>query len=324
MKQLRTFGLAAAFCALNPIMSSAETWNLPNAYPDNNFQTENLRWLADEVAKATKGELTFVVHSGASMFKMAELKRAVRTGQVPIAEFILSSFGNEDAMYEADSVPFLAVGQTEAMKLYKIQAPMLKKRFDKEGLIALYSVPWPGNSLFTQIPVDSFEAFRGMKMRGQTPAVARLVELLGAVPVNVQFVEIPQAFQTGVVTGMFTAGTTGVDTQAWDYCRYFYDTAGYSPRDVVAVNAKAWGKLPEAIRKAVTEVAKRAETRGWKLAANLEVDARKVLTQHGIKVIDPSNEMMAQFRKVGDQMIAEWVKRAGPDGDELVRRMREK
>lgn len=112
MKFLSRLGLTAAFCVLAPALALAETWNLPNAYPDNNFQTENLRWFAAEVERATKGELKFTAHSGASMFKMAELKRAVRTGQVPIAEFILSSFGNEDAMYEADSVPFLAVGQT--------------------------------------------------------------------------------------------------------------------------------------------------------------------------------------------------------------------
>ena len=309
-------------CSLTfPGLASAETWNLPNAYPDNNFHTENVRWFADEVDKATKGELTFDVHSGASMFKMAELKRALRTGQVPIAEFFLSAYGNEDSMYEADSVPFLAVGQAEAAKLYELQKPMLQKRLDKEGLVLLYSVPWPGNSLFTQIQVDSLDDFKGMKIRGQTPIVARLGELLGGVPVNVQYVEVPQAFQTGVVTGMFTAGSTGVETQAWEYTDYFYDISAFHPRNAVVVNARAWNSLPDDVRNSVQEVAIRAESRGWQKAEELHEQARTTLAEHGVQVIDPSPELQQELRKVGARMISEWVERTGPDGAELVKSM---
>ena len=36
----------------------------------------------------------------------------------------------------------------------------------------------------------------------------------------------------------------------------------------------------------------------------------------------PSPELMAEFQKIGDQMIAEWVERAGEDGKKLVDQMR--
>jgi len=320
---MKTITALAAIAALSAstLATAAEHWNLPTAYPDGNFHTENVRWFADEVRKATNGELVIDVHSGASMFKMGEMKRALRTGQVPIAEFFLSAYGNEDPIYDADSVPFLAVGQEQAKRLYEVQKPYLDKRFQKEGLMPLYSVVWPGQGMYTKNPLSTIADFKGVKFRGQTPIVARLGELMGAVPVNVQFVEVPQAFQTGVISAMMTAGTTGVDTQAWEYTQYFYDLSAFHPRNVVAVNARAWKKLPEATRKAVLEVAKRAEVRGWERAAALQSEARKTLTGKGMKVVDPSPELMTQFNAIGDKMIAEWVERAGADGKAIAQQM---
>jgi TRAP-type C4-dicarboxylate transport system substrate-binding protein len=312
---------AIALLAVAPLAGAGQTWKMPTAYPDGNFHTENVRWFADEVHKATNGDLTIEVYSGASMFKMGEIKRALRTAQVPIAEFFLSAYGNEDPIYDADSVPFLAVGQEQAARLYKVQKPFLDKRFNKEGLVSLYSVVWPGQGFYTKNPLTSTTDFKGMKLRGQTPIVARMGELLGAVPVNVQFVEVPQAFQTGVISAMLTAGSTGVDTQAWEYTKYFYNASAFHPRNVVAVNAKAWDALPEATRKAVEGVARRAEERGWQRAAELQSQSRKTLAEKGMTVVDPSPQLMSQFTAVGDKMITEWAKKAGPDGAEIAKQM---
>lgn len=320
MKSLKTIA-AIALCAIAPLAAAGQTWKMPTAYPDGNFHTENVRWFADEVRKATNGELNIEIFSGASMFKMGEIKRALRTAQVPIAEFFLSAYGNEDPIYEADSVPFLAVGQEQAARLYSVQKPLLDKRFKKEGLVSLYSVVWPGQGFYTKTPLNSTADFKGVKLRGQTPIVSRMGELLGAVPVNVQFVEVPQAFQTGVISAMLTAGSTGVDTQAWEYTKYFYDASVFHPRNVVAVNAKEWNALPEATRKSVQEVARRAEERGWKRAAELQSQSRKTLAEKGMTVVEPSAQLMNQFNSVGEKMIAEWAKKAGPDGVEIAKQM---
>ncbi len=321
MKNLGKWAIVPLLFGASAI-ASAETWNLATGYPDTNFHTENIRWFADQVEKETGGALKIEVHSGASMYKVAELKRALRTGQVQAAEFILSSYGNEDPIYEADSVPFLAVGAEEAKKLYEAQKPMIEKRFEKERIVSLYQVIWPGNSLYTTNPITHVSDLKGVKMRGQTPIVARLAELTGAVPVNVQFVEVPQAFATGVITAMFTAGSNGADTQAWEYTKYYYDLSAYHPRNVVAVNARAWQALPEDVREKVMAVAKRAEERGWAKAVELQKTSNETLAAHGMTVEQPSPELMGEFKQIGDQIIAEWVKKAGPDGAELVEAMK--
>lgn len=317
MSHIRKILIAAAL-TVTVAPASAETWTLASTYPESTFHTQNLHWFAEEVAKATNGELTIEVHSGASLFPMAQVKRAMRTGQVQMGEFILSAYGNEYPIYEADSLPYLARSDEELMKLYELQYPLIEQRMDSEGLVPLYTVPWPINGIFSNKPLDTPDDFKGLRMRGQTAIVAQFVRNVGADPVDVQLVEMPQAFQTGVVQGMFTAASNGVNAQTWDYADYYYDTPFVRPRNMVAVNKEAWEKLPEETRAKVLDVAAEAGKRGLEISNNLDAESKVTLAEHGTTVAKLSPEVEAYLQEAGAKIVEEWQQRAGPEGQGLV------
>ena len=302
---------------------AAQNWSMATAYPEGNFHTQNVRWFVGRVDELTDGELTITVHSGASLYGMAELKRALRTGQIQMAEFFLSAYGNEDPIYEIDSLPFLATSQEQARKLYDLQKPMLEERFEQEGLVPLYSVPWPGNTLYTKNLVEKVSDLEGVRMRGQTAIVARLAELTGANAVDVQFVDVPQAFETGVIEAMWTAGTTGVDTQSWEYTNYFYDMSAYQPKNMVAVNADAWSSLSEDVQGALMQASMEAEKRGWQRAAELQTEAKATLAENGMNVVEPSETLMEELQAIGNTMIDEFLEGAGADAEKIVRELKQ-
>src|SRR5688572_33165376 len=108
-----TSALAAAFSA----GAQAQTkWDMPTPYSDGEFHTRNVRAFAEDVKKATDGKLEINVHSNGSLIKHPDILRAVSTGQVPIAEFLLGQFGNEDPVFAADNVPFVAPGYDAALQ----------------------------------------------------------------------------------------------------------------------------------------------------------------------------------------------------------------
>ena len=88
-------------------MAAQTKWDMPTAYPANNFHTENIQQFANDVDKATGGKLKITVHANASLFKAPEIKRAVQGGQAQIGEILLVNFENEDPLYGArrHSVP---------------------------------------------------------------------------------------------------------------------------------------------------------------------------------------------------------------------------
>ena len=93
-------------------------WNLPSAYPSDNFHSENLIAFGNDVAAATGGKLQITAYTGASLFKAPEIKRAVQTGQAQAGEILISLHENDDPLFGIDVVPFLATSFDDARKLW--------------------------------------------------------------------------------------------------------------------------------------------------------------------------------------------------------------
>jgi TRAP-type C4-dicarboxylate transport system substrate-binding protein len=298
--------------------AAAERWDMPTPYADNNFHTVNIRMFADEVAEATDGRLEIVVHSAASLFKLPEIKRAVQTGQVPIAEALLSALGNEDAMYEVDSVPFLAADYESARALWDISKPYIEARLGKQGIMTLFAVPWPPQALFAKKDLNDVADLSGVKFRVYNAATSRLAELMGALPTTVQMPELAQAFSTGMVDAMITSPTFAVDTQGWDFVDHMYQARAMLPKDIVLVNRRAFQRLDEDLQKALLEAGARAETRGWQMSAEETAVKTKILADKGMQVHEVSPQFRAELVKIGETMTEEWAARAGPDGRAVI------
>ncbi|MGH7004340.1 MAG: TRAP transporter substrate-binding protein DctP, partial [Alphaproteobacteria bacterium] len=163
---LRILATASAFVALCAGVAGAQTkWDLPTAYPANNFHTENIAEFAKEVEQATGGKLKIQIHAAASLFKAQEIKRAVQQNNAQVGEILLANFENENALYGADGVPFLATSYAEAMKLWKAQKSLVTALLDKQGMAVLFSVPWPPQGIYSKKPINSAADMKGLKFR---------------------------------------------------------------------------------------------------------------------------------------------------------------
>jgi TRAP-type transport system periplasmic protein len=311
--------VAAAFALAAGGAQAQAKWDMPTPYPDGNFHTKNVRQFIDEVAKASGGKLQIQAHSNGSLIKHPEIKRAVQTGQVPIGEVLISVLANENPIFAFDSNPFLANSYAKEGKLWGVARPHLEKLLDAQGLKLLYSVPWPPQGVYTKKEIASVADLKGTKFRTYSPITSRFAELVGAVPTTVQVPDIPQAFKTGLVDAMITSGATGVDSQAWDYLSYYYDTQAFLPQNMVFVNKAAWAKLDAATQKAALAAAKDAEARGWKTSEAENEGYVKTMASKGIKIMKPSAKLEAEFAAIGKQMADEWAKKAGREGGEILK-----
>jgi TRAP-type transport system periplasmic protein len=299
-------------------------WDMPTPYSDGEFHTRNVKQFVEEVKKNTGGALEITVHSNGSLIKHPDILRAVSTGQVNIAEFLLGQFGNEDPVFAADNVPFVAPGYDSALKFYQAQKPVLEKKLQGRGLKLLYAVSWPGQGIYTRDPVKSASDFKGLKMRTYSPLTSRLAELLGASPTIAQVPEVPQMFATGAMHAMVTSSATGTSTKAWEFVKNYYKTNAWNPKNVVVVNERAFARLPKPQQDGLVKAAAAAEPRGWEMSKARERDADELLAKNGISVQEPSPELKAALAKIGEQMAAEWEKTAGPDGQAILKAYKSK
>jgi TRAP-type C4-dicarboxylate transport system substrate-binding protein len=319
----RAFAAAAGAVCLGGLFGTAPAaaqtkWNLPGAYAPNNYHSENLGWFAAEVRRLTDGKLDITVHPGASLFKAPEIKRAVATGQAQLGEILLSLHENEDPVFGLDTIPFLTADFADARKLWEASKAAVVRKLDQQGLTVLYSAPWPSQGLYAKKELNSLDDLEGLKMRVYNVGTSRIAELTGAQGVTVQAAELPQAVATGTVNAFTTSGITGVDTKAWETVSHFGDLEAWQPKNLVIVNKAAFNGLPKDQQEAIEKAAAAAEERAWKLGAEKQSSALDTLKEKGIKVLPPSEALRNGFRKIGEQLIADWQKRAGPDGQAVL------
>jgi len=311
---------ALALCtAAVALPAFAQTkWDLPTAYPANNFHTENLQQFANDVEKASGGKLKIQLHPNASLFKAPEIKRAVQGGQVQAGEILLVNYENEDPLYGLDGVPFLAASYADALKLYKASRKALEDKLAKQGMMLLYAVAWPPQGIYANRTLNSAADMKGLKWRAYSPATSRIAELVGAQPVTVQAAEVSQALATGVIDSYMSSGATGYDSKTYEQIKRFYDTQAWLPKNAVIVNRKAFDALDKPTQQALQKAAAEAETRGWKLSEEKNGWYLDQLRQKGMTIVKPSEQLAADLRKVGNFMLADWQKKAGPDGKKVI------
>jgi len=319
----RLFSLSATAAVVTLTLAStsllAQTkWDLPAGYPATNFHTVNLTDFANDVDKATGGKLKITVHANGSLFKAPEIKRAVQGGQAQIGEVLISNFSNEWLLFGADALPFVADSYDEAVKLWNVQKPVFEKKLAEQGMMPLYAVPWPPQGIYVKKPINVAADLKGVKWRAYNPQTSRIAELVGAQPVTVQAAELSQAMATGVIESYMSSGSTGFDTKTYEHIKYWYDTQAWLPKNVVIVNKGAFDALDAPTKAAVLKAASEAEARGLAASKRANTESLDKLKANGMNILQPSAQLKADMKKVGDVMLTEWLEKAGAEGKALI------
>ncbi len=311
---------AAVTAIAGPVLADghAQKWDMPMAYSATNFHSENGVAFADCVREATGGAIDITVHPSGSLFKGADIKRAVQTGQVPIGERLLSGHQNENAIFGFDSVPFLATSYDDSAKLFDAARPKLAEILADQNLTLLYSVPWPPQGLYFKNEVNSVADMDGVKFRSYNNATARLAELSGMLPVTIEAAEISQAFATGVADSMISSGATGYDRKVWESLNYFYEVDAWLPYNHVMVNSDVWGDVSDDNKAAVTGCADTAAAAGLEASKAYTQFTLDGLREGGMTVGPASDTLVGELKEIGATMTTEWLEAAGADGTAIV------
>jgi TRAP-type C4-dicarboxylate transport system substrate-binding protein len=313
-----TFFASTMMVAAAATAASAEKWDMPVAYPATNFHTQNADAFAKCVGDATGGKLEIVTHPNGSLFAGNDIKRAIQTGQAPIGERLISAHANENPLFGIDSIPFLATSFADSQKLWAAAEEKLTAVLADQNLVYIYAVPWPPQGFYFKKEVNSAEDMKGIKFRAYNAATARIAELSGMAPVQIEAAELSQALATGVAESFVSSGSTGVDSKVWESLTHFYDVQAWLPRNIVFANKDAFEALDEATRTALLDCGAKAGADGAAKSEELTAGYLKTLADNGMTVGGPSDQLKSDLAAFGATMTEEWIKAAGDDGKAII------
>ena len=318
MKTITSLLTATAITAAAAAPAFAETWDMPLAYPATNFHSAVAAEFGKCVTTGTGGDITIATHPSGSLIAGNDIKRAIQTGQVPIGERLMSAHQNENAVFGFDSIPFLATSFDDSAKLWEAAKPTLEKLLADQNLTLLYTVPWPPQGIYFKTPITAVSEMNGIKFRAYNAATARLAELTGMLPVQIEAAELSQALATGVADSMISSAATGYDSKLWESLNYFYEVDAWLPRNYIMVNSGVWDGLSDANRAVVTGCAELAEYAGNWRSREYTGFTLQGLRDGGMTVEPASDALKTGLQEIGVTMTEEWLAAAGEEGRAIV------
>ena len=320
MKKLLIVLIAVAFAFGIATESMAKPkWDMHLNYPAGNFHSQGAQRFADKVKEATNGELEIVLHPGAALgFKGPELLRAVAEGQMSIAEVPTGMVEGDAPVLALTAQPFISTNAFEQRLLYQLAKPTYARILRKFGQFTLYSSVWPFSGIYTQREIKSAKDLEGLKMRVYDGTGLAFGDATGIAARKMPFSEVYPAMKAGLLDSMYTSSVSGVDAKAWEVLKYFTPINIVGPVNMVNVNLDAWNRLPEKTRKIVMEIAAEMEDEMWNLASEMDRKSRATLKAEGMIITPVGSDFRAELNKLGEELRAEWVKKAGADAQKIL------
>ena len=201
----------------------------------------------------------------------------------------------------------------------------------KDYKILTVHVHAPGKIHTKDKLIKSLDDFKGLKMRGPTRVISKMLEGLGATPVGMPVPQVAPSLSKGVIDGMVVPWEIMPSFKLHELTKSHTEISGdrglYTTPFLFLMNKAKYESLSDELKKVIDANSGMALA---KLAGELwdgfEGPARKLAVDAGGEFHELSGNALAEMKSAGDQLITDWIADAnskGMDGAKLVRTARE-
>ncbi len=267
-------------------------------------------WFADEVAKNTGGKVAVQVFPSSQLGSIKELAEGVSTGTIALSH---NTAGGLSTLYDpiaALDTPYLYRDVDHLMKVVAPDSPVMKTLNDglikASGVRVLYAFYFGARQLTCNKAVYQPSDLSGVKICAiPSPIYLTAVEGLGAVPVPVDWAEVPTSLATGVVAGQENPVSVILDNKLYDVQSHLMLTSHIRAAELVLVNEDKWQSFSPDIQKAFLDAADTVRQRATKAVLDKEASDLQALKDHGMTVIGPDNGLkLDAFKASVDAAVA--------------------
>lgn len=295
-------GLAAAALCAPALAQKAIEFRYGHMNPPTSAAGLQASWLAEAIAKHTGGQVKVTVYPSSQLGKLQELAEAVSTGTIALSHNTAAGIGSLHEPFAALDTPYLYRDVDHLMKVVDVGSPVMGKL--NEGLVkaagvrVLYAYYFGTRHLTANKAVKQPSDLAGQKIRAiPFPIYMTAVEGMGAVPVPVDWSEVPTALATGKVNGQENPVNVVLSSKLYESQSHLMQTGHIMNAQVVVINEKAWQGLSPAQRDQLTAAANEVRKRATDAVRSQEASETDELRKLKMNVIGPAEGLdLAAFR----------------------------
>jgi len=308
--------LVVLACATGVLMAANIKMDLNAVYGATNFHTKGAEQFAALVDEYTKGSVKITVHAGGSLVKGNPLQ-AVKDGTVAMTDMFIPFTAGGGKVFGISALPFVAKSYDDAYKLYQISKPAYDKTAATWNQKMLYAVSWPPSGLYTKKAMKSKADFSDLKTRTYDKNSADFITMVGGNAVALPWGEVYSALSTGMVNSVVTSSASGKDGKFWEVLSDFTKISYAYPLQAVTINLDYWKSLDKAQQDALLKAAEKIEKAQWEASKNEDNVALKLLADNGVKIAEPTPELVKELDAVAKKMLDTYL----ADADEGTKKI---
>ncbi len=264
-------------------------------------------WLKDfakAVGEKSDGRLEIEIFEAGSKYKDSEAAAAVAQGAIDIAipQYQLISRFVPEADFEQLPM-FYGMGREEIYAIVDGEVGKdLNGRIEDKLRVKVLGRPIDlgfGTVFSTDVELKEPSDLAGLKVRVPGgPATVERYEIMGSVPVQISWPDVPQALQTGTISSLWTTQESLASSKLWDAgVKYGMEDRQAIVQYVPLINQRSFDKLPEDLQNLLSATWDEMVDGERDFAAQRQQDARALNAENGIVTSDPSPEALAAMRQ---------------------------
>jgi TRAP-type C4-dicarboxylate transport system substrate-binding protein len=270
------------------------------------------QWFADEVKKATNGEVEIQIFWSNALGAAKENLTLIRNGAIDMAAMSPGYFPAELPFFCApNSIPMALDTICQSSTLMKTaveKIPAFSEEAKRNGLETLFFHVLNPYLLVTREPVTKVEDMKGKKIRTWGEDMPKMIQAAGGTPVNIFLPELYENLQRGVIDGCPFSVDFVVTYKIYEVAKNISEVVLWEgPAWGVWMSSKSWEKLSPQQQKIIKEIAEQARQKDLLATAEAEKDARKTLKEKGVQFNAFSAAELAKWHKANPDFFADWI-----------------
>jgi TRAP-type C4-dicarboxylate transport system substrate-binding protein len=279
----------------------------------NVWLTMHKPWM-EKVEKDSGGRIKFEGYPAMQLGGTpVQLYDQARDGVVDIVWTLPGNTAGRFPRIEVFELPFMMNNAEATSKAYweyfQTQCP---DEFKETHVLALH-VHGPGMFHSASKPVRSVGDLRGMKVRGPTRQVTKMLASVGATPVGMPLPQIPDALSKGTIDACVIPWEVVPSVKVHELTKFhseFDNTGGalYTTTFVMAMNKARYDSLAPDLKRVIDANSGMAAS-GWlgKTQQGNDPAGRKTATDRGNTIYQFTAAQREEFIKLSSQIDDEWV-----------------
>lgn len=264
-------------------------FKLAENQPDGNPITEGMKKFAELAKEYTNGTVVIDVYPNAALCDEASSIDQVMAGTLDFSRVNANSMAPVIDLFGAFGMPYLFSDTETKYKALDGDAGALAfKELESYNMVGLdYFEAGSRNFYTTSKPITSVADLKGMKIRVQQTEVAiSMVQALGAEATPMDYGEVFQGLQTGIVDGAENDFVSYYTSGHYEVAKNFTLDGHMAPPAVLICSKNAWDKMSDAQKEGVKKASKEAAE--WQRTAMQEYqeESRAKCEEAGCTVID--------------------------------------